>query len=156
MLVNEFKPRVTGFMGLQKCNDWTLKCYGISIIKKPLGKEMLIGIKKYLPGWLKNAGLTDLPVYKAGTLILHEGKEGCFAIICWWAGENMLQLFTYLARNEKPGIFELISDKGIVCCVWEMEVLWFERNAWVEEVMKQKDNPQALENYLNKHMNSIS
>lgn len=153
LIENEFKPRTIRFMGLEQCNGWTLKCYSISMQKQPVGEHVFVLVKKYLPEWLQKASMTDLPVYKVGTLMLHEGKEGCFAIICWWVDENMLQLFAYLAPTEDPGVFEMISDKGIVSCVWEMEVLWFERNAWVEEVMKQKGNPRAFKNYLNKHLN---
>lgn len=152
MITNEFKCRAVHFIGLENCDGWTLKCYGISQVNQDIDENHLNTVRKFLPEWLKNARLTDLPTYNVGSLILHEGKEGCFAIICWWIDENMLQLFAYLAKRDKPHVFELISDKGIISCVWELEVLWFERNAWVEEVMKKNTNPKAIENYLTKYL----
>ena len=86
--------------------------------------------------------LYGLETYGIATLIIHKGKEGCFAIINWWIDENMLQNHVYLARNETPDDFAVYSDKGIMTCVWEMAVLWYEH--------KQPD----VESYLNKHLNA--
>ena len=86
--------------------------------------------------------------------MLHEGREGCFAIISWWIDENMLQQFVYLATNPEYRRFELFSHNGIFTCVWEMAVLWFERNAWVQHVMKAHNDPNAFQNYLAQHFGS--
>ena len=108
--------------------------------------------KAQLSNWLENSNNYPLENYKIATLILHEGKEGCFAIINWWIDENMMQLYVYLANNENTSHFELYSDKGIITCVWEMAVLWFERNAWVKHVLMNTATPD-FEKYLAEHLN---
>ncbi|MBL7977683.1 MAG: hypothetical protein JNN12_05020 [Bacteroidetes Order II. Incertae sedis bacterium] len=112
-------------------------------------------IKDHISKWLQHAQLISLTHYNIATLIIHQGKEGYYAIISWWIDENMLQLFAYFSSNPMTEDFQMVSDKGIVSCVWEMAILWFERNVWVEEVMLQHNNPDARTNYLNRHLNTI-
>lgn len=65
----------------------------------------------------------------------------------------MLQNHVFVAIHEDPDHFKLFSDKGIITCVWELTVIWFERNAWVEHVLKQSDHPN-FDAYLNSQLNA--
>lgn len=152
-MLNAYQTRPIRFLGLEKCGEWNIKVYSISSKKEYANARFIALAKTNLPLWLANVSSTQLPNYQVATLIVHEGKDACFAVISWWVDENMLQLFAYLASAPNPTEFQLISDKGMVSCVWEMAVLWFERNAWVEEVLKEPNNPQARDNYLNKYFN---
>ncbi len=145
-----YQTRPIRFLGLEKSENWNIKVYSISCKNEYADARFISSAKANIPLWLSNASNTQLPNYRVATLIIHEGKEGCFAVLSWWIDENVLQLFAYLASDSLPDQYQLISDKGIVSCVWEMAVLWFERNAWVEEVMKNPQSPQALDNYLSK------
>jgi hypothetical protein len=126
--------------------------YSISVRHILVDAQNIENAKQLLPIWLQESKLYSLETYKVATLILHEGKEGCFAIINWWIDENMLQQFVYLTTNEQPSDFRLYSNNGIFTCVWEMAVLWFERNAWIEHVLKKAANPD-FESYLNAQLN---
>ncbi|MFT3908292.1 MAG: hypothetical protein QM737_02615 [Ferruginibacter sp.] len=150
-----YKTRPVRFIDILKHDGWQIKLYSISIKNDIVDLQTIEYAKLQLTTWLRNSSLYPLPNYKVATLILHEGKEGCFAIINWWIDENMLQQFVYLATNDQPTQFNLYSDKGIITCVWEMAVLWFERNAWVETVLMHPGNPDAINNYLGKHLNAI-
>lgn len=153
IIQNKYQPRAIRFLGLENIGDWTVKLYSISCKSEYASEEQIQAAKVRIPDWLHQAELTRYPHYKAATLIVHDGRDGCFAIISWWTGENMLQLFVYMADEEEPDQFHLISDKGIVSCVWEMGVLWFERNAWVKKVLMQPENPDALNQYLHEQLN---
>lgn len=153
MILSAYRTRPIRFLGLEKCGEWTIKVYSISSKNEYADQHFITLAKANLPLWLKNVSSIQLSNYQVATLIIHEGIDGCFAIISWWVDENMLQLFAYLASAANPDQFQLISDKGMVSCVWEMAVLWFERNAWVEEVMKQPHNLSAIDNYLSKQLN---
>lgn len=124
---NTYKPRPIRFLEVYQHNDWQIKIYSISVHNEFVKKENTDIAKTYLTGWLQNANNYPLNTYNIATLIIHEYKGGCYAIINWWIDENMLQQFVYSATNENPSEFILYSDKGIVTCVWEMAVLWFER-----------------------------
>jgi hypothetical protein len=148
-----YKTRPVRFLEVAEVDGWKIKLYSISVKSVIVNAETIAFAKRQLPGWLKKASAYKLDTYKVATLILHEGKEGCFAIISWWTDENMLQLYVYLSSYNQPTDFKLYSDKGIVSCVWEMAVLWFERNAWVNHVLMKAGNPD-LEAYLNEQLNA--
>jgi hypothetical protein len=147
-----YNTRPIRFLEIYQWNDWKIKMYSISVRHTLVDAQNIETAKQLLTVWLEDSKLYPLEIYKVATLILHEGKEGCFAIINWWIDENMLQQFVYLATNEHPTEFTLYSNNGIFTCVWEMTVLWFERNAWVEHVLKKADNPD-FEGYLKAQLN---
>jgi hypothetical protein len=147
-----YKKRPIRFMEIIRHEDWQIKLYSVSEKNKLVSMQSVEYAKYYLTGWLSNSKYYPLTTYRIATLILHEGKEGCFAIINWWIDENMLQQFVYLATPAYPSEFKLLSDKGIITCVWEMAVLWFERNAWVKHVLEKSTNPD-FEAYLAENLN---
>lgn len=145
-----YKERPIRLTEVFKHKEWQIKLYSISIHNERVAEKNITLAKSRLDEWLENSKRYDLEIYQIATLILHEGKEGCFAIICWWIDENMLQLFVYL-KPEGSEDFVLFSDKGMVSCVWEMAVLWHERNAWVKHIL-QSTHPD-FEAYLKDHIN---
>ena len=152
IVITPFQKRPIHYIGLKEINDWTFKCYTITAENKMVSAGQINLVISNIPNWVKKTNWVEMVNYKVGVLIIHEGREGTFAIVFWWVDENMLQLFAYLASENSPENFELISDKGIVSCVWELEVIWFERNAWVQEVMMQNENGGSIKNYLSKNL----
>ena len=64
----------------------------------------------------------------------------------------MLQHYVYLSNAESDENFVLYAEKEVITCVWELEVLWFERNAWVKHVLMKNESPD-FENYLLEQLN---
>jgi hypothetical protein len=143
-----FKTRPISFIEVFICNDWRIKLYTITYDPAVVSTETINIAKSYVGKWLLKSQDYNLPTYKVATLIIHKWRGGHFAIISWWIGENMMQILVFLATNEEPLNFRLYSDKGIVTCVWELEILWFERNAWVQEVLKKQITESNIHNYL--------
>ena len=152
MKFSKYQTRPIRFIEIYKVANWTLKIYSISSRNEFVSNSYIINTKKNIESWLQNVAQTNLDNYRVGTLMLHECKEGCFAIINWWIDENMLQHYVYLTKNEQSQEFELFSNNGIVTCVWESAVIWFERNAWVKHVLMKNENPD-FESYLQEHLN---
>lgn len=151
-VISPYKTRPIRFLELYRHKDWQVKVYSISMKTEYVQNKFTDLAKRCLSEWLQQITNYPLETYKIATLILHECKEGCFAIINWWIDENMLQQFVYLASREKPEVYKLYSDKGMVSCVWELEVLWFERNAWLHYVLANAPNPNYTL-YLEQHLN---
>ena len=154
MIFSSYKSRPIKFLELYHHIDWKIKIYSISVKNDVVDQSFIKLAKQNLTLWLSKKEIYNLDTYGVATLILHEGKEGCFAIISWWIDQNMVQLFVYLATYEKPSEFVLYSDNGIITCTWEMAVLWHERNAWVKHVLMQHDEPD-MEGYLSDCLNQI-
>lgn len=153
IIKTRYQTRPIRFIELHEHQDWMIKIYSISIKNERVPSTHIELAKQQLNEWLKLSKNYPLTTYRIATLIIHEGREGCFAILNWWIDDNMLQNHVFVATQDDPLYFKLFSDKGIITCVWELAVIWFERNAWVEHVLKQSDQPN-FDAYLNSQLNA--
>ena len=149
-----YSPRPVRYLGLLQCDGWRIKTYSISVKSERVGENVVTQVGALLPTWLAQHTAYPLDSYRIATLILHEGREGCFAILSWWVDSDMLQTQVHLATDAARADFRLFSDRGIFTCVWEMAVLWFERNAWVEHVLAHPEDPQGIDRHLAEHLNA--
>lgn len=147
-----YKTRAVRLIEIYSLNGWRIKVYSISAKNEFAHKDIIITAKINLAEWLKNDTNYEYENYKITTLIVHEGIDGCYVILNWWLGENMSQQHIYISSNRQPYKFELRSDKGLSVCVWEMAVLWHERNAWIKHVLQKATAPD-FESYLNDQFN---
>ncbi len=146
-----YSPRTIRFVEVLHYQNWQIKLYSISVESALVSIDNITLASRSLEQWLSKCNVYALPTYNIATLILHEGKEGCFAILNWWLDENMTQNYIYLKRQQDT-VFELVSDRGMSVCVWEMAVLWHERNAWVKHVLMQHEQPNFI-GYLADQLN---
>ncbi len=147
-----FRTRPIRFIEIHSHDGWKIKIYSISVHNEYV-KPGVIGLaKSYLSRWLLNIKNYPLNTYRIATLILHEGNGVSFAVISWWIDENMLQTHVYRLKDPGRPAFTRYSHKGIFSCVWELEVLWFERNCWVQHVLANAPKPD-YKSYLQQHLN---
>ena len=151
-LKQPYEARPIRFIELYQHQDWTIKLYSISVLAERVSEKHLVLVKENIGKWLENSTLYNMETYRLATLIVHEGREGCFAVLNWWIGENMIQNYAYLLPYGKNS-FDCVSTNGLTMCVWEMEVMFHERNAWVQHVMQKHDKPD-VESYLNAQLNT--
>ena len=149
-----YAPRPVRYLGLEHCDGWRIKTYSISVKSERVDEGVVALVRSLLPAWLAQHTAYPLDSYRIASLILHEGREGCFAILSWWIDSNMLQTQVYLATDPGRRHFHLFSDRGIFTCVWEMAVHWHERNAWVRHVLSGPQDASSLDRYLSDHFNS--
>ena len=68
-------------------------------------------------------------------------------LVYWWANENEIHQRVFAAPLDDPGALEPADGTGMAC-VWELEVIDFERRAWLEDVLKGGDAERYLERSL--------
>ena len=121
-----------------KIGDWRLKVYGIGTHApdaRPEFVEATLGAARTV---LPEGGGT-------GFVIAHDAKTAGLALIYWWTNENEIHGRFFASPLDDPAA--LVPNDGTgLACVWEMEVLDFERRAWLEDVLKNND----LDAYLAK------
>jgi hypothetical protein len=114
--------------------DWVFKLYSISASQQPcdekLTDEAVAFLKKTLPCDTHSQG-----EHGVGFIIVHEALDGNYILASWWQGENMLTHYVYAADLENPYTFRSIAHTGIIACVWELEIIFFERNAWIDTAL---------------------
>jgi hypothetical protein len=73
-----------------------------------------------------------------GFAILHRGRTGDYLILCWWDHEN--ELPTRVWVRDESGWRPARSEST---CVWDLRVLWWEREAYVATVLAGRDDGAA-------------
>jgi len=160
-----YARRPIRFLELATIDGWRVKTYGISA-KGDTPSPTLVQTAKQLAGKAlptppvrvnRNGSSDDggepldsLDRYGVAVLIVHEAREGCFVLLDWWTGENMLQHHVYFSPDTNNPEFEDVADTGIGACVWELKVLSFEREAWIDCVLA-SERGADLDGYCSRH-----
>lgn len=146
MITTPYRTRPIRFLELYEADGWRLKVYGISATRdRPMARLVVAAkgvARQYLP-----SPAVQVDRYGVGTLIVHEGADGNWVLLDWWVGENMLQHHVYASPLDEPERLAYISPTGLAACVWELYVLGFERQAWIDTVLANPDRPD-LDAYL--------
>lgn len=151
---HQYQPRSIRFLEVFQLNNTTFKFYSISNRRDVADTKNIEAVKGCARQWYDNMHAGTLDTYAMAILIVHEVQEGVMGIISRWIDENMAQTHVYLSHEQQAKSFQLFSEEGIHTCVWELAVLWHERNAWVKHILMRAKNPD-WKNYLNETLNTI-
>lgn len=146
---SSYTPRFIRFLEIHEYFEWKVKIYGISTKTTEIAFSKLYRVKQDLPNWLNNCKTPGYKSHQHATLILHQGEKEFFVVLSSWMDENMLQICAYKLESNA---IKLISKNGCVTCVWELAVIWHERNAWVKHILMQAPNPNFTA-YLDAQLN---
>jgi hypothetical protein len=132
-----YEPRQITFLG----REGQTKRYGITTRGGEPGRTLVEAVRA-----LAEPGVP-------GFTIAHEGKSAATALVYWWAEENEVHRRAYAAPLPLDDASALapLRDTGMAC-VWELEVIDFERRAWLEDVLIDDD----LEAYLARALDPVA
>jgi len=109
------------------------------------------------PEWLRRHVASVLPEppregdHPVGFLILHHGLEGDYLLVSQWYDADMLKHRVRGAVVDAEGntTFVPLPQQDLIACVYEFEVIKFERDAWVNTVLAQgRLDKSSLDAYL--------
>lgn len=131
MILTPYEPRPLTPLGVINVRGYRLKAYSIVYGEAPFERKAF------------DAGLVlaerELPVPAAaparpgvGFVIFHQGRTGPYLILGWWDNENELPVRVFLADplNWRP------ATSGESFCVWDLRVVWHEREAYIRTMLK--------------------
>lgn len=132
---------------------WRLKVYGISALADEPPTQLVAAIKFVAASTLPLPATTS-DRYGVGFLYAHEGRNGGgYASVNWWLNENELHHFQYEAPREGLDDLKPIDvTGGPTACAWDLAVIAFEREAWIETVLANENGPD-LDAYLARQIN---
>ncbi|MGH7177024.1 MAG: isochorismatase [Tepidisphaeraceae bacterium] len=129
-----FAPRPIRFLGLIQHAGWRLKSYSITLRDQAL-------VRANFDAGLALA-LRDLPAQAVaehrpgvGFVILHQGRGSDYIVLCWWDSENELPHRTWVRPRENSGAPWRLTGAGQAICVWDLQIIWFERETYVKHVL---------------------
>jgi hypothetical protein len=126
-----FAARPIRFLGVNEQFGYRLKTYSITYGESPLNgatfeRGMAMATRE-LPVPAYDVGRPGL-----GFVICHQGRTGDYIILCWWDRENELPIRVFVRddRSWRP------AQGSESVCAWDLEVIWHERCAYVETMLK--------------------
>ena len=146
-LKEAYKPRPVRFLGLLEIGSWRIKLYGLTAEHIRLLPELVLAAKRIIAGALP-ASPDANGSYGVGFAAVHAGVDSNLVFVDWWANDNELHHHVFTSSLEKPLDIHP-APAGLTACVFDLQVIWFERNAWVEKVLANPNSPD-IDAYLNK------
>lgn len=146
-LLTPYQSRPVRFIDLWTVDGWRLKVYGISGRQASPPPAFVVAVKDHASGLLPRPAQTP-DRYGVGFVGAHEGRDGSlYGFVDWWENENELRHHGLVAPGERPHDLEPVEPEGTRACVWDLAVIAFERQAWVDSVLA---NPEGahLDRYL--------
>jgi hypothetical protein len=142
-----YKPRHVRFIGRGDVEGWQLKLYSIALNGKEPDAEFVEATRDLAGSILPQPPVTD-DRYGAAFATAHDATSLYIALIYWWQSENELHQRIYVSPKGEPIAFRQVENQP-AGCVWELEIVDFERRAWIEDVLAGPDGPD-LERYLDR------
>jgi hypothetical protein len=147
-LSEPFRPLPVRFFELWEHNGWRVKVYGTSS-QHQRPAQSLVDTAKRIAAQRLPVACDDNGAHSVGFLAIHEGRDANFVFVAWWSRENELQRYVYRSATGNPEALDDVTATGCFGTVWDLQILWFERNAWVEKVLGNARGPD-IEAYLKK------
>lgn len=144
-----YRKRSLSYFETLFVKDWHIKTYGISAHTPRPPQSMLKSLLKLAPEIIQSIG-NEFETYQLAFAILHEANDGDFILFFWWTGENMLASRVFYA-SERGAEYKDIQDTHIAACIWELEIIKYERDLWTSLVLGNKSNGD-FSAYLANHM----
>lgn len=144
-LQEQFRPRPVRFLGMWELAGWRMKAYGLQAEHTRMLPELVDAARKTAEEILAQEQGES---YGVGFVGVHSGRDENFVFVDWWARENELHHHVFISAKDHPAQLRRAPD-GLSACVWDLQVIWFERNMWVEKVLANPRGPD-IEAYLKK------
>lgn len=151
-----YKPRPIRFLKMMDIRGWRLKVYGICHQDGPVVDEEPDGA---LVAMALGVVRTKLPMppqsderYGVGFVIVHQGQDRNWVLLDWWHDREILKQVLMSSPLDQPE--KITPVKGdFLACTWELAVISFERQAWVDTVLNNPVGPD-LEAYFAQQLNA--
>lgn len=144
-----YRPRRIRFVRLEEAKGWRLKLYNILHHSKEPSEALLEAAAE--TAW---ASLPQPPVtpdrYGVGFIAVHQGSSYDFVTVAYWAYETELRSQTYMRPSSGSYLLEPVSGSELSADVWDLRLLAFERDAWVEAVLR--SGRADVEGYLDRRL----
>jgi hypothetical protein len=126
------EPRTITFFG----REGRFKHYGIGTHAPDARPELVAALK------------ARVPEGETGFTIAHDARFAGLGLVYWWVNENEIHRAAYVSPLDDPGALQPLDDPTGMACVWELEIIDFERRAWLQDVLIDGDVDAYLERAL--------
>lgn len=152
MVVAEYRPRPIRFIELLEIEGWRIKLYGAAY-SGGAPRPGLVEATRQLARRVLPTPAYGEGRYGVGFACAHDGNGGCFSFVDWWADANELHHEIHTAPEDRPEALAPASREGLTACVWDLALMAFERDAWLDNVLRNPGDPD-LDAYLDARLDA--
>jgi hypothetical protein len=148
--VEPYAPRRVRSHGIRDANGWRLKLY--SIVRDGSAPDWTT----FEPGIASAVDALPTPARAPGRaglgfVIAHAGRDVWYTVLGWWDRENELPLRVWVAERDASSVPRWRQAQGSESvCVWDLDVIWHERQAYVDTMLSNQDGDWAEHEYLSR------
>lgn len=146
-----YRPRTVRFHQVLGLDGWRLKLYSISFDGSKVDwadfDRGLALVRSALPEPDVEAGRPGV-----GFVIAHHGEGIDYTVVCWWDRENELPTKVFARAGADRQGWRPASG-GESFCVWDLEVMWAEREAYLDTHLM--GEPPDTAGYLARHVGEV-
>lgn len=140
VLCAPYATRSIRFLELWETQGWRMKVYGIRYRGDVPDNDVVAAAKQLTAQCLPVPAVAN-ERYGVGWIIAHQARDANWLLIDWWTDENALMHHLYMSPLEQPDQLTHVSPTGLTACVWELRVVGFERQAWIDCVLASPGGP---------------
>jgi hypothetical protein len=147
--MQSFEPRRIRFCGVIALGDFRLKRYEVTRFGHPEAHDCrahFVSVRGAVPGLLPEPARTAARP-GVGVLIEHCGAGADYLVVGWWDRENELPI-RILVREQKPSAEWRAAGPTESFCVWDLQVIGFERDAYVRTILAPGADEASVDRYL--------
>lgn len=137
----EYRERRGRFDRLHQDGDWQLKVYVIDAGKGPPAADL---VDAALPAAARLLPDVSERVYGEAFVIVHSGEDAIWLLVHWWQDHCLLYHRVAAATLDNPRDFSVPVDAELIACSWELDVIGFERDAWVRTIQRPGGEPDRV------------
>lgn len=131
-----YAPRSVRFCGLAESDGYRIKRYEIVYAGPFREGDFAQGLRLAFESLPTPAVTAERP--GVGFVIAHQGNGVDYVVLGWWDRENELPIKVFVSPQTSHGEWRPARG-GESVCVWDLEVIWFERQAYVQTVLSGGD-----------------
>ena len=140
-----YVPRPMVALKRLESDGWRLKRYAVCHESQSFDESRFSGGVSLALSTLPQPARTRERV-GAGFLILHQGNGIDYTVLGWWDRQNELPLRVFVCDRPGTNRWRPARESESVC-VWDLQILWAEREAYVRTVLA-RPHAGAADEYL--------
>lgn len=144
-----YRPRSVRFLELWRYGGWRLKVYGIVHAAPGPCPDLVAAVKRVAAPALPEPARSSSR-YGLGFVCAHQGRTASVGFVDWWEQEDELHHVMFVGSHD--GGFRPARAGELTACAWDLALIGFERDAWVDAILRNPAGPDP-EAYLSAQMN---
>ncbi|MGI9621665.1 MAG: hypothetical protein ACR2PK_02415 [Acidimicrobiales bacterium] len=137
-----YQPRPIRYLDTWPIGPWQVKVHGINAKldrgDNPVDQTVIDVSRQLADAYYRSEA--EPGDHGLGFAVIHQGGLANWLLLNWWSDTILLHRHLYKADHAEPTTFRTVEG-DLLACIWEMHVIEFERQAWIDTMVRNPDGP---------------